>query len=39
LKYFKFDQNPSDGEEVLKERYALLGKEMEERFRAILDSV
>ena len=30
-------QDPEDGEEVLKERYAKLGKELEDRFRALLD--
>lgn len=36
LTSMKFE-DPEDGEAVLKERYAALGKEMEERFRALLD--
>ncbi|KAJ3079369.1 hypothetical protein HK102_003830 [Quaeritorhiza haematococci] len=30
-------EDPADGEETVKERYAKLSKEMEERFRAMLD--
>ncbi|KAI8801705.1 ATP synthase alpha/beta family, nucleotide-binding domain-containing protein [Cladochytrium replicatum] len=36
LSSMKFE-DPADGEEVLKERYAKLNKEMEEAFRALLD--
>jgi V-type H+-transporting ATPase subunit A len=36
LTSMKFE-DPADGEEVLKDRYAKLSKEMEERFRALLD--
>ncbi|RKO83806.1 ATP synthase alpha/beta chain, C terminal domain-containing protein, partial [Blyttiomyces helicus] len=36
LTSMKFE-DPADGEETIKERYAKLGKEMEERFRALLD--
>ncbi|KAJ3323913.1 hypothetical protein HDV06_000889 [Boothiomyces sp. JEL0866] len=36
LTSMKFE-NPDDGEEVLKERYTKLHKEIEERFRALLD--
>jgi V-type H+-transporting ATPase subunit A len=30
-------EDPADGEIAIKERYANLAKEMEERFRALLD--
>lgn len=36
LSSMKFE-DPADGEEVIKERYAKLNKEIEERFRALLD--
>ncbi|KAI9209714.1 ATP synthase alpha/beta family, nucleotide-binding domain-containing protein [Polychytrium aggregatum] len=36
LTSMKFE-DPVDGEEAIKDRYAKLGKEMEERFRALLD--
>jgi len=36
LTSMKFE-DPEDGEEVLKDRYMKLGKEMEDRFRALLD--
>jgi len=36
LTSMKFE-DPADGEEAIKERYAKLSKEMEERFRALLD--
>lgn len=36
LSQMKFE-DPADGEEVLKERYQKLNKEIEERFRALLD--
>ncbi|KAJ1549759.1 H(+)-transporting V1 sector ATPase subunit A [Nowakowskiella sp. JEL0078] len=36
LSSMKFE-NPSDGEAVVKEKYAKLNKEIEERFRAMLD--
>jgi V-type H+-transporting ATPase subunit A len=36
LSSMKFE-DPIDGEQVIRERYAKFGKEMEERFRALLD--
>jgi len=36
LSSMKFE-DPQDGEEVIKERYAKLQKEIEEQFRALLD--
>lgn len=36
LSSMKFE-DPIDGEEVIRERYIQFGKEMEERFRALLD--
>ncbi len=36
LSSMKFE-DPADGEEVIRERYVNLGKEMEEKFRALLD--
>ena len=36
LSSMKFE-DPAEGEKVLKEKYSKLGKEIEERFRALLD--
>ncbi len=36
LSSMKFE-DPADGEEVLRDRYASLGREIEERMRALLD--